>query len=92
MRGARDETLFSRAQEEGWIIVIRDLGFGSLVDYPLGTHAGVVVLRVPSTFTARQINGILSAFMSDVEPETLKRALTVVEPGRYRIRRPESAR
>ncbi len=89
MQGARDRTLFSQAQEEGWIIITRDLGFGNLLDYPLGTHAGIVVLRVPFTFTARQINGVIAAFISDVEPEVLKKALVVVEPGRYRLRRPE---
>ncbi len=89
LRGARDEFLFARAQEESWIIVTRDLGFGNLLEYPVGTHAGIVVLRMPPTFTTRQINHLLSAFISDVEPEMLKRSLAVVEPGRYRIRRPE---
>jgi predicted nuclease of predicted toxin-antitoxin system len=38
--GSPDETIFDRAQAEGWIIASRDLGFGSLLDYPLGTHVG----------------------------------------------------
>lgn len=88
LRGAPDEIIFARAQEEGWIIITRDLGFGNLLNYPLGTHAGIVVLRVPSTFTAPQIRDILSTFISDIEPDMLNRALAIVEPGRYRIRRP----
>lgn len=89
LRGAPDEIIFARAQEEGWIIVSRDLGFGNLLDYPLGTHAGIIVLRLPSTFTAQQICDILGAFVERVEPEMLDSALAVVEPDRYRIRRPE---
>lgn len=89
LRGAPDAAIFARAQEEGWIVVTRDLGFGNLLDYPLGTHAGIIVLRVPSTFTARQIRDTLHAFIAGVEPEMLKNALAIVEPGRYRIRRPE---
>jgi predicted nuclease of predicted toxin-antitoxin system len=89
MRGARDEALFSEAQERSWIIVTRDLGFGNLLDYPPGTHAGIVILRLPSTFTAKQINGVLESFVSSVEPDTLRGTLTVVEPDRYRIRRRE---
>jgi len=89
LRGARDEALFARAQKEGWIIITRDLGFGNLLEYPVGTYAGIVVLRVPSTFTARQINSLVSTFISGIEPEILKHALAVVEPGRYRIRRAE---
>jgi predicted nuclease of predicted toxin-antitoxin system len=38
--GASDETIYDRAQEEGWVIVTRDLDFGNLLDYPLGTHFG----------------------------------------------------
>jgi predicted nuclease of predicted toxin-antitoxin system len=91
LRGATDETIFARAQDEGWIIITRDLGFGSLLDYPLGTHAGIVVLRVPSTFTAPQIRNVLSTFISTVEPNMLNRALAIVEPGRYRIRQPEQS-
>jgi predicted nuclease of predicted toxin-antitoxin system len=87
--GAPDETIFARAQEEGWIIVTRDLGFGNLLDYPLGTHAGIIVLRLPSTFTAGQIRNTLSTFISGVEPKMLRGALAIVEPNRYRIRRPE---
>lgn len=90
MRGARDETLFSKAQERSWIMDTRDLGSGNLLDYPLGTHAGIVILRLPSTFTARQVNGVLEAFISDVQPDVLREALAVVEPDRYRIRRPEA--
>jgi predicted nuclease of predicted toxin-antitoxin system len=89
LRGSPDETIFARAQEEGRIIVTRDLGFGNLVDYPLGTHAGIIVLRVPSIWTAGQIRDLLSTFASDVEPEMLHGALAIVEPGRYRIRQPQ---
>jgi predicted nuclease of predicted toxin-antitoxin system len=91
LRGAPDAAIFARAQEEGWIIITRDLGFGNLLDYPLGTHAGIIVLRVPSTFIASQIRDILHAFIAGVEPEMLKKALAIVEPGRYRIRRPEQS-
>ena len=45
LRGAPDKVIFARAQSEGWLVVTRDLGFGNLLDYPLGTHAGIVVLR-----------------------------------------------
>lgn len=88
LRGAPDEAILARAQEEGWIILTRDLGFGNLLDYPLGSHAGIIVPRVPATFTATQIRDTLRAFMASVEPELLRKALTVVEPGRYRIRSP----
>jgi len=44
-------------------------------------------VRVPYTFTAAQICNVLGTFLSTVDPETLREALVIVEPGRYRIRR-----
>jgi predicted nuclease of predicted toxin-antitoxin system len=90
LRGAKDHDLFVKAQEESWTIVTRDLGFGNLLDYPIGSHAGIIVLRVPTTFTARQINDLLDSFISDVHQEILNGALTVIEPGQYCIRQPEA--
>jgi predicted nuclease of predicted toxin-antitoxin system len=91
LRGAPDAAIFGRAQEEGWIVITRDLGFGNLLEYPLGTHAGIIVLRVPSTFTAHQIRDTRHVFIGGVEPEMLRNALAIVEPSRYRIRRPEQS-
>ena len=87
LRGAPDQLVFDRAQNEGWIIVTRDVGFGNLLSYPLGTHVGIVLLRLPSTFTAGQIRTVLASFISDIDVGQLSRALTIVEPARYRIRR-----
>lgn len=64
----------------------RDKGFGNLLQYSLGSHEGIIVLRLPSTYTAVQINRVLEAFMGDVAAQQLERKLAVVEPGRYRLR------
>jgi predicted nuclease of predicted toxin-antitoxin system len=85
LRDANDD-IFAYAQAEGRIIVSRDLDWSNLLDYPLGSHCGIVVLRVPPTFKAKQINAVLRAFLEDVEITQVERALTIVEPGRYRIR------
>ncbi len=60
LRGASDDEVFVHAQKEKRIIVTRDLGFSSFLDYPLGTHEGIVVFRLPHFFTAVQINKVLS--------------------------------
>jgi predicted nuclease of predicted toxin-antitoxin system len=59
LRDANDD-IFAYAQAEGRIIVSRDLDWSNLLDYPLGSHCGIVVLRVPPTFKAKQNIGILS--------------------------------
>lgn len=87
MSGVLDPDIFSYAQSEKRIIISRDLEFSNLLDYPLGTHGGIIVFRVPNFFTAIQINKVLSNFLAEVDMEQLEKALTIVESGRYRIRR-----
>ena len=84
--GAKDPEIFEYGQREGRILVTRDKGFGNLLQYPLGSHKGVILLRLPSTYTASQINRVLKGFMQDVEVERLKKRLAVVEVVRYRLR------
>lgn len=83
-----DADISAYAQKEGRILVTRDKGFGNLLQYPLGSHQGIVVLRLPSTYTANQINKVLKKFLEDVKVEKLKKRLAVVELARYRLRGP----
>jgi len=86
-RGLSDNEIIKRGKKERRIIVTRDLDFGNLFAHPLTTHRGVIVLRVPDTFTARQINKILDDFLLNIEVSELENALTILEPKRYRIRK-----
>jgi hypothetical protein len=49
--------------------------------------AKLIVLRLPFYFIADQINNILEEFLSSVNLNELENAVTIVELGRYRIRR-----
>lgn len=82
-----DDEIIKRGKKERRIIVTRDLDFGNLFIHPLATHHGVIVLRVPDTFTAGQINKTLENFLLNVEVSELENALTILEPKRYRIRK-----
>lgn len=82
-RGAADEEVWSIAAREERIIVTRDL------DFPLPESprpAGVVLLRVPDTFTRAQIADVMSDFASSAAFEEVTGAITVVSPGRVRSR------
>jgi predicted nuclease of predicted toxin-antitoxin system len=86
LRGLSDDSIVEIANREGRIIVTRDLDFGSLLDYPINTHQGIIVLRLPDTYTVKDINGVLEDFMSDVSIDEIEKALVVIDPSRYRIR------
>ena len=84
---ASDDEIIERAIAEEAIIVSRDLDFANILLHPLDTHRGAVILRVPSYFTAEHINKVLKQFLLVISTKSLSRALTIVEPGQFRIRR-----
>lgn len=87
LAGASDSDILVYAREGEMIVISRDLDFANIVLHPLATHAGAIVLRVPPYFTAEAINKVLKQFLSVVDVESLSRALAIVEPGQFRIRR-----
>ena len=84
---ATDEQVIKYAKENSSILVTRDIEFANFLRYPMGSHAGVVVLRLPFDFTSEQINSILYDFVKEVKVEELVNSVTIVELGKYRIRR-----
>lgn len=84
---ASDDEILEYARREETMIVSRDLDFANIMLHPINTHAGAVVLRVPSSFTAEQIKKVLQRFLLVVDIASLPRSLTIVEPERFRIRR-----
>jgi predicted nuclease of predicted toxin-antitoxin system len=54
MRYVEDRVIIEYAQKSGRIVVTSDLDFGSILQYP--NHPGAIILRLPSEYTAREIN------------------------------------
>ena len=86
LNDAPDEEILNFAIKQKAILVTRDLEFGNPYLYPKDSHYGLVIVRVPFYFTAQQINKTLKEFLSSIKVEDLQNAITVVEPGKIRIR------
>ena len=84
---AVDKEIIEYASRHKAIIVSKDLEFANIIFYPINLHCGVILLRLPSYFTARQINSILEEFLNSVDIKELINSITIVEAGRYRIRK-----
>ena len=83
-RSSSAGTLWALAADEGWILITKDLDFhlrDKERDLP-----GLVLVRVPDTFTGPQIAATFADFMAMREFESLAGNVTVV-PGRSRSRR-----
>jgi len=84
---AADEEIIKYAKENNLILITKDVEFANILRYPMGSHAGVIVLRLPFDFTSQQINLTLRDFIKSVKIEKLTNSTTIVEIGKYRIRR-----
>jgi predicted nuclease of predicted toxin-antitoxin system len=46
LRGAPDVVVLRFAQDRGATLITEDIGFGDLRQYPLGSHAGIILLLI----------------------------------------------
>lgn len=88
LKGSTDRKLFDIAQEQHALILSADLDFANLLQFPLGNHHGIIVLRFPDYFRRSEIVRLVSGFLDSADMQTLVGALVIVQPGSYRVRRP----
>jgi predicted nuclease of predicted toxin-antitoxin system len=75
LQSASDDKVFNFPVKNKVILVTRDLEFGNPYLYPRNSHYGLIIVRVPFYFTAKQINKILKEFLSSIETKNLERAI-----------------
>jgi len=84
---APDEEIAEWAKKNGAIIITRDLDFSNKIVFPPEKHCGIIVIRVPHFYTAKDIKRVLQAFMVSVDEKEIPGALIIAQEGRYRLRR-----
>jgi predicted nuclease of predicted toxin-antitoxin system len=90
LRGQPDSNVFAFAVAKGFVIVTADVEFGNELVYPPRTHHGVVLVRLPETWPGPTIVQTVITPIVMISTEDLSEAIVIIEPGRMRIRRPES--
>jgi predicted nuclease of predicted toxin-antitoxin system len=88
MQGASDSEVFLFAQGRNAILVTEDLDFSDIRAYPLGTHAGIVVLRMPDNVAYALRGRRVAEAIQDELDDGLEGCLLIVEPASARLRRP----
>lgn len=84
---AADREIMNYAVKNKSILVTKDLGFANIILFPVESHYGVVVLRLPSFFKAYQFVNVLRDFLNSVDAKLLEKAIAIIKLGRYRIRK-----
>jgi predicted nuclease of predicted toxin-antitoxin system len=82
-----DRAVYGFAQQHGQTLVSGDAGYANTLNYPLGAHAGIVVLRLPAELAAPHVAQALLNGLGAVAGQSLAGTLLVIEPGRLRLSR-----
>jgi predicted nuclease of predicted toxin-antitoxin system len=84
--GASDSKILERAQNDSSIVVTFDEDFADARMFPVGTHRGVIRLRVWPT-TIEKTEEALARMLNEVADEDLPGSLVIVGEDRIRLRR-----
>lgn len=87
LRGKSDAEVMAYANTNGLVLISRDADFGNVRRFPLGTHPGIIVARVPNQIPPASFNRMVLDAVRGLSSESLEGKLVVLEPGdRVRIR------
>jgi predicted nuclease of predicted toxin-antitoxin system len=84
--GLADKHLWPIVQDEGRMLLTADKGFADARVYPPGTHAGVVLFRLPRESRAGYCR-LVEFMVSQTKLEDLAGAVAIVSPGAIRVLR-----
>lgn len=88
LRGQDDKRIFSAAQQLESTLISRDNDFSNLLQFPLGGHYGIVVVRYPSETRINVVASETVRAISGIQGPEFSGGLIIIEPGRVRVRRP----
>lgn len=87
LRGRPDDEIYEFAQREQAVLISSDLGFADIVRFPLGTHHGIIVVRLPNELPADfRVRRIVQA-LTELKGVSLQGSLAIVSLSGIRIRR-----
>lgn len=85
--GRPDSDIITFAVSHRRVLVTRDVGVANLTRFPPGSEFGIVLVRFSQAITTYDLNARIVAVLRDLRPTDLVGSITVVEPGRIRVRR-----
>ena len=91
LKGCRDAELMAFAHESGRSLVTLDSDFADVRRYPVGSHGGIIRLRLKFA-PSKIVVGALSSLLPKIAHIPLEKGALVVSDGRrYRVRLPQEA-
>jgi predicted nuclease of predicted toxin-antitoxin system len=87
LRGRPDDEVIRHAAAHDLALLTADLGFGNILRFPLESHAGVVVARLPNEMPTGSLNHRILGVLRGLSDEEVSGNLVIIEATRIRLRR-----
>lgn len=87
LRGHSDKEVYIFTQEKQAVLFSADLGFSSILEFPVGSHHGIVILRFPNEMPTIEINQQVAKLLLKVKMRDFKGNLIILSKNNIRIRR-----
>lgn len=78
----REKEVIDWAKSNDVALIDRNLDFEKIINFPLAEFLGVVVLRIPSFYSAEQTKKALDDFTSKVDIKNIPKALIIIDEGK----------
>ena len=82
-----DDAIMLRARASHAVLITADLDFANVLRFPVGTHSGIVVLRLKRLLPPEIAQRTLDAVSNELVPD-MAGCLAIVDETKTRIRRP----
>lgn len=86
LQGKDDRALFETCRREELILITNDTDFENVQAYPLGTHAGIIVLRLKSQ-GAKTVMKAWQEFVTKVDLNKIAKAIIIIGPDLIKMRK-----
>ncbi|MFC1496759.1 DUF5615 family PIN-like protein [Candidatus Margulisiibacteriota bacterium] len=82
---ASNGEVINLAKEHNAILLTNDQDFSNILLYPLGSHHGIIILKItPETENA--VHSLLITALKENKPVSLYHSLLIVDKNKYRLR------
>ena len=85
--GAKNGEVLALARARHAVLIAEDRGFASFRDYPLGTHTGIIVLKIRSAADFDAIHQHLANALKTIPAQQLAGSLLIIDRNKFRLRR-----
>ncbi len=87
LRGKSDEEIFKFAKDNKAVLFSADLGFSNILDFPLGSHNGIVIFRFSNELSTSYINEAVKSSLIKLRKNDYSGNLIIISPAGIRIKR-----